>query len=118
MMRTPMRRSMATPPIAAPAMRPIDGPELLEGVEEASWETVDCAADCEAFEVTEVRVVGVDAVLLFAVDAAGLAGGVVRAGDAAGKLGKAVGSVMSLLDRNVATMPPMLFRKLPICLRS
>jgi hypothetical protein len=99
-------------------MRPIDGPELLEGVEEASWETVDCAADCEAFEVTEVRVVGVDAVLLFAVDAAGLAGGVVRAGDAAGKLGKAVGSVMSLLDRNVATMPPMLFRKLPICLRS
>jgi hypothetical protein len=109
---------MAMPPITAPAMRPGEGPVLLEEDAFAAWEVVDCAADCEAAEAIEDSVVGVDTVLLLVFDATGLACDVVRAGDAAGMLGRAVGMVMSLVDRNETTMPPTLFRILPICLRS
>jgi hypothetical protein len=106
------------PPITAPAMRPGEGPELLEEDAIAASEEVDSAADCEATEAIEDSVVGIDAVLLLVLDAIRLACDVVRAGDAAGKLGRAVGIVMSLVDRNETTMPPTLFRILPICLRS
>jgi hypothetical protein len=118
MMRMPRRRRIAMPPITAPAMRPGEGPVLLEKDAFAAWEAVDCAADCEAAEAIEDSVVGVDTVLLLVFDATGLACDVVRAGDAAGMLVRAVGMVISLVDRNETTMPPTLFRILPICLRS
>jgi hypothetical protein len=116
--KMPKRRSMAMAPITAPAMRPGEGPVLFEDEGAGSWEAVDCAADCEVAGVVEKRVVCVAALLLDAFDAAGLVCDVVRADGVAGKLGRAVGMTMSLLDRKVATMPPTLCRILPICLRS
>jgi hypothetical protein len=127
MMRMPRRRRIAMAPITAPAMRPGEGPVLLEEDAIAAWEAVESAvnceavdfmADCEAAEAIEDSVVGVAPMLLLVVDAVGLACDVVRADDAAGMLGRAVGMAMSLVDRNETTMPPTLFRKLPICLRS
>jgi hypothetical protein len=117
-MRMPRRRSMAIAPITAPAMRPGEGPVLLEEDEAASCEAVDCAADGDASEVIDDRVVGVGALLPFALDAAGLLCDVVRADGTAGKLGRAVGMAMFWVDRKDTTTPPTLFRMLPICLRS
>jgi hypothetical protein len=48
----------------------------------------------------------------------GLAGDVVRAGDATGMLGMTVGILTLSLDRNDATMPPTLDKMLFICRRS
>jgi hypothetical protein len=105
-------------PITAPAIRPGDGLVLFEDEETGAWEAVDWAADCEVSEVDVKRVVCVAALLPDALAAAGLVREVVRADGVAGKLGRAVGMTMSLLDRKVATMPPTLCRMLPICLRS
>jgi hypothetical protein len=124
MMRIPMRMRTAMPPITAPTIRPVDGPELFD--DDAADEEVDCAEACEAFDfiglALEASVVGTEVCALFlALDAAVVACVVVRAVVAMpGKLGIAVGiaSVTLCSDRKEAAMPPTLFKMLPICLRS
>lgn len=111
------------PPITAPTMRPVDGPEFFEDV--AAGEDVDCAEACEAPDdvglTVEERVVGIEvSALLPSLEATVVACDAVRAGAMPGKLGMAVGiaSVTLCFDRKEAAIPLTLFNMLPICLRS
>jgi hypothetical protein len=111
---------MAMPPITAPTMTPVEGPELFDG--DAASEDVDCAEACEAFDVVglalEASVVGTKVCALFlALDAVVVACvvDVVRAVVATpGTVG--IASVTLSFDRKEAAIPPTLFRRLPICI--
>jgi hypothetical protein len=120
MMKMPRRMRMAMPPITAPTMTPVEGPELFDG--DAASEDVDCAEACEAFDVVglalEASVVGTKVCALFlALDAVVVACvvDVVRAVVATpGTVG--IASVTLSFDRKEAAIPPTLFRRLPICI--
>lgn len=145
-MKIPIRARTATPPIAAPTIRPVDGPEADEELAaEVAEGAVDRAVDCEIpeFEVTVASVepgerddgvgttlpfaldevtTGVDSALL--IDCTALGRGVVEIAGVA--LGVGVSDSMTEgktaptlvgLDRNEDSSPPMLDSMLPICLR-
>lgn len=129
----PMRARTATPPITAPTMSPIDGPELLDDA--AAREEVDCAGDCDCeFELDVVALLikedwdGEGALLVVTLDTVVSEAefSVADVVDADGAMDwttlpialvmTAVGIVTPLLDKTEVTWPTMLDRMLPICL--